>query len=235
MNTKLRKEAKNDFGKDYFKLMNNSAFGKTMENVRKHRDIKLVITDKKRNKLVSEPNYHTTKRFSEDLLAIEMKKTKVKMNKPNKLIFLGMSILDISKTIMYKFWYDYFKPKYGDEAKLCYTDTDSFIIHIITEVFFEDISKDVESWYDTSNCDENDRRLLPIGKNKKVIGLLKDELGGRIMKEFCTLRAKTYSYLMDEDSEIKKSKETKKCVIKQELMFENYTDCLLNHKITLKS
>ena len=154
--------------------MNNSVFGKTMENVRKHRDIKLVTTDEKRNKLVSEPNYHTTKRFSENLLAIEMKKTKVKMNKP---IYLGMSILDISKTLMYNFWYDYFKPKYGDKAKLCYTDTDSFIIHIITEDFFEDISNDAESWYDTSNYDENAKRPLPIGKNKKVIGLVKDGLG----------------------------------------------------------
>ena len=102
----------------------------------------------KRNRLVSEVNYHTTKRFSENLLAIEMKKTKVKMNKP---IYLGMPILDINKTLMYKFWYDYYKPKYGDRAKLCYTDTDSFIINIITEDFFEDISNDVEVWYDTFN------------------------------------------------------------------------------------
>ena len=111
----------------------------------------------------------------------------------------------------------------------------SFIIHIITQDFFEDISNDVEEWYDTSNYDENDKRPLPIGKNKKVIGLFKDELGGRIMKEFCALRAKTYSYLMDDDSEVKKSKGTNKCVIKQELMFENYTDCLRNYKIILKS
>ena len=104
MNTKLRKEANNEFEEDFFKLMNNAVFGKTMENVRKHRDIKLVTTDEKRNKLVSEPNYHTTKHFSENLLAIEMKKTKVKMNKP---VYLGMSILDISKTLMYEFWYDY--------------------------------------------------------------------------------------------------------------------------------
>ena len=179
MNPKLRKEAKNDFEKDFFKLMNNSAFGKIMENLRKHGDIKLVTTDEKRNKLVSEPNYHTTERFSENLLAIEMKKTKVKMNKP---IYLGMSILDISKTLMYKFWYDCFKPKYRDRAKLCYMDTDSFIIKNITEDFFEDISNDVEVWYNTSNYNENDRRPLPIGKNKKIISLFKDELGGRIMK-----------------------------------------------------
>ena len=135
MNTKLRTEAKNDFEKDFFKLMNNAVFGKTMENVRKHRDIKLVTTDKRRNQLASEPNYHTTKYFSENLIAIETEKTKVKMNKP---IYLGMSILDISKTLMYEFWYDYIKPKYQDRAKLCYMDTDSFVIHIKTEDFYED-------------------------------------------------------------------------------------------------
>ena len=150
---KIKKEAKNQFEKDFFKLMNNSVFGKTMENVRKHRDIKLVTTDEKRNKLVSEPNYQTIKQFSENLLAIEMKKTKVKMNKP---VYLGMSILDISKTLMYEFWYDYIKRKYGDRAKLCYMDTDSFVIHIITEDFYEDIANDVERWFDTPNYDEND-------------------------------------------------------------------------------
>ena len=145
MNTKLIKEAKNDFEKDFFKLMNNS---ESIEILNQWQQMT------KRNKLFSEPNYHTTKHFSENLLAIEMKKTKVKMNKP---IYLGMSILDISKTLMYRFWYDYFKPKYGDKVKLCYTDTDSFIIHIMTEDFFEDISNDVEEWYDTSIYDENDK------------------------------------------------------------------------------
>ena len=108
MNTELRKIAKNDFEKDFFKLMNNAVFGKTMENVRKHRDIKLVTTDKKRSKLVSEPNYHTMNYISEDLSIIEMKRAKAKMNKP---IYLGLSILEISKILMYEFWYDYMKPK----------------------------------------------------------------------------------------------------------------------------
>ena len=110
MNTELRKKAKNDFEKDFFKLMNNAVFGITMENVRKHRDIKLVTTDKRRNQLVSAPNYHAIKWFSENLVAIEMKKTKVTMNKP---IYLGLSILEINKILMYEFWYDYMKPKYG--------------------------------------------------------------------------------------------------------------------------
>ena len=137
--------------------MNIAVFGKTMENVRKHRDIKLVTTDKRRNELVSELNYHTTERFSENLLAIEMKETKEKMNKS---VYLGLSILEISKTLMYKFWYDYMKPKYGDNVKLCYMDTDSFITHIKTEDFYKDIADDVERRFDTSNyeCD----RSLPI-------------------------------------------------------------------------
>ena len=151
----------------------------------------------------------------------------------NKLIYLGMSILDISKTLMYEFWYDYIKPKYQDKAKLCYMDTDSFVIQIETKDFYEDIANDVEEWFDTSNYDDNG--LLPTGKNKKVIGLFKDELGGKIMKEFVGLRAKTYAYLMDDDSEHKKAKGTKKCVIKRRLMFENYTDCLFNDKTILKS
>ena len=130
--------------------MNNSVFAKTMENVRKHRDIKLVTTEDKRIKLVSEPNYPTKKQFSENLLVIEMKKTKVKMNKP---VYLCMSLLDINKTLMYEFWHDYIKPRYGDKAKLCCTDTDSFIVHIITEDFYKAIASDVEKWFDTSNYD----------------------------------------------------------------------------------
>ena len=160
MNTELRKEAKNDFEKDFFKLMNNSVFEKTMENVRKHQDIKLVTTDKRRNQLVSEPNYHAIKGFSENLVAIEMKKTKVELNKP---VYLGLSILDISKILMYEFWYYYIKPKYQDNAKLCYMDTDSFIINIKTEDFYEDIVDDVEKRFDTSNNECN--RPVPTGKH----------------------------------------------------------------------
>ena len=206
MNKNLRKEAKIEFEKDFFKLMNNSVFGKTMENVRKHRDIKLVTTEKRRIKLVSEPNYHTTKQFSENLLAIEMKKAKVKINKP---LYLGISILDISKTLMYEFWYDYLRPKYSDKAKLCHMDIDSFVVNIFTEDFFEDINSDFERWFDTSNYDQNDKRPLQIGVNKKVNGMFKDEFGGKIMKEFCALRAKIQTYLMEDDSEMKKAKGVK--------------------------
>ena len=175
MNTELRKAAKNDFEKGLFKLMNNSVFGKTMENIRKHRDIKLVTTYKKRSKLVSEPNYHIINLISEDSSIIEMKKTKVKMN---KAIYLGLSILEISKTLMYEFWYDYMKPKYNDNVKLCYMGTDSFLMNIKTNDFYEDIASDVENRFDTSNYDVN--RPLPTGKNKKIIGLMK---GGKIIVE----------------------------------------------------
>ena len=194
-----------------------------MENLRHHRDIKLVTSDKRTKQLVSGPNYHSHKNFSE--------KTRIKMTKP---LHLGMSILDISKTLMYEFWYDYIGPKYGDKAKLCYADTNSFIINIKTEDFFEDISNDVERWFDTSNYDKNDKRPLPIGKNKKVPGLFKDELGGKIITEVVALRPKTYAYLMDDGSDHKKAKGTKKCVIKQKLMFENYKDCLFNEKTIFK-
>ena len=197
MNTELRKHGKNDFEKDFFKLMNNSVFGKTMENVRNHRDIKIVTTDKRRSILASEPNYHSTKYISKDLLIMEMKKVEVKMNKP---IYLGQAILDISKTLMYEFWYDYIKPKYGDKARLCYMDTDSFIMYIKTDDF-KDISNDIDKWFDTSNFSKNDNKPLEIGKNKKVIGKFKDELVEKIMIEFCALRAKAYSFLTDEYSD----------------------------------
>ena len=213
MNTELRKQAKNDFEKDFYKLMNNAVSGKTMENVRKHRDIKLVTTDKRRNQLVSEPNYHTTKWFPENLLAIEMKKTKVEMN------YLGLLILEISKTLMYEFWYNYMKPKYGENVKLCYMDTDSFIIHIKTKDFYKHVANDVERRFDTSNYEVN--RPLPIEKNEKVIGLMKDELGGKIMTEFVALRPKTYSYFTDDCKEDKKAKGTKKCVVKRILKFSD--------------
>ena len=158
MNTELRKVAYNDFERDFYKLINNAVFGKTMENIRKHRDIKLVTTDKKRSKLISEPNYHTINLISEDLSIIEMKKTKVKMNKQ---IYLGLSILEIRKILMYEFWYDYMKPKYDNDIKLCYMDTDSFIMDIKANDFYKDIANDVENRFDTSNYEVN--RPLAMG------------------------------------------------------------------------
>ena len=141
--------------------MNNSTYGKTMENVRNYRDIRMITTEKRRHILVSEPNYHATKYISPYLLIMEMKKSEITMNKP---IYLGQVILDLSKTLIHEFRYDYIKPMYGDKARLCYTDTDSFVIHIKTEGFYKDISNDVDNWFDTSNFNENDNRPLEIGK-----------------------------------------------------------------------
>ena len=199
---------------------------KILEN----RDIKLVTTDKKRKKLVSEPNYHTINYISEDLSIIEMNDTKVEMNKP---IYLGLPILDISKILMYEFWYDYMKPKYNDNVKLCYMDTDSFIMNIKTNDFYKDITYDVEKRFDTSTYEVN--RPLPTENNKKVIGLMKDELGGKIITEFVTLRPKTYSCLTDDGKEDKKAKGTKKCLIKRMIKFDDYKNCLLKDEILLKS
>ena len=168
--------------------------------------------------------------ISEDLSIIEMKRAKVKMNKP---IFLGLSILEISKILMYEFWYDYMKPKYDNNIKLCYMDTDSFIMNIKTEDFYKDIANDVEKRFDTSNYEVD--RPLPTGKNKKVIGLMKDELGGRVITEFVALRPKTYSYLTDDCKENKKAKGTKKCMRERMIKFDDYKSCLLNGEVVLKS
>ena len=230
VNTELNKKATNDFEKDFFKLMNNAVFGKTMENVRKHRNIKLVKSDKKRNKLVSEPNFHTMKLIDNNLAIIEMKKVKVKMNKP---IYLGLSILNITKITMYEFWYDYVKIKYEDKARLCYMDTDSFVVNIKTKDFYKDISQDVNKRFDTSNYTFD--RPLPAGINKKVIGLMKDELGGDIITEFVALRPKAYSYITNNFIEMKKPKGTKKCVVNKMLRFEDYKKCLFDNGKVLKS
>ena len=210
--------------------MNKSVFGKTMENVRNCRDIKLIATEQRRNKLTSKPNYDSCKQFNYDLMAIEMKTTEVLMNKP---IAVGQAILDTSKTLMYEFWYDYLKPKYQDNIKLCYMDTDSFRIQIETDDFFKDISNDVDKWFDTSKYDKNDNRPLEIGKNKKIIGKFKDELNGKIITEFIALRAKTYAYTQlneDKIEEHKKAKGTKKFVIKKHLNFELYKRALFNNE-----
>ena len=166
MNTDLRKKAKNDFEKDFFKLMNNAVFGKTMENVRKHRDIKLVTTEIRTNYLVSEPNYQTTKFFTEDLLTIEMKKKTDKlMNKP---VYLRLSILELSKILKYEFWYGYVKPKYDEKSKLRYMDIDSFIVYIKTDDISKDIAENVETRFAISNYElvcNSIERPLPKGKN----------------------------------------------------------------------
>ena len=139
------------------------------------------------------------------------------MNKP---FYSGLSILKLSKILMCEFWYDHVKPKYGEQANLCHMDTVSFIVYIKTGNIYKDIAEDVETRFDTSKYEPD--RPLTKGKNKTVIGLMKDQLGGKIMPKFVGLRAKTYSYLIDEGSEDKKAKGTIKCVIERKLKFEDY-------------
>ena len=240
-NTNLRMKAANEFEKDYYNLLNNSFYGITMENVRGHRDVRLVINDKKRSILASEPNYHSTKHISVDLLIMEVKKRGIYMNKP---IYLGQVILDIGKMLLYEFWYDYLIPKYDDKIKLCYMGTDSFIIYVETEDFFKYISNHVNKWFDTSNYSKDINRPLEKGKNKKVIGKFKDELGGLIMSKFCALRSKAYAFLIDGFNDIdyekhniinKKAKGTKKCVIKNKITFNDYVNVLFSGINLLRS
>ena len=228
-NTKLRTAAKNDFEKDFYKIMNNSVFGKTMENIRNHRNIKLVNNEEEYLQNVMHLNFKSGTLLGSDLMAREMGKVKVVMNKP---VCLGQAILDSSKTIMYKFHYDYMKRKYADKLKLCYMDTDSLIYCIETNDFYKDIADDVESRFDTSGYIPD--WPLPIGLNKKVIGLMKDELGGGIMSESVTLRPKMYSYKVG-NSESKKCKGIKKCVVKKTISFEDYKNCLFSGNQSYRS
>ena len=231
--TQLRTAATNDFEKDFFKLMNNSVFGKTMENIRKHRNIKLVTTEEKYLHTVMKPNLKSGVLFGENLMGCEMGKTKVVMN---KLVYLGQAILDLSKIVMHEFHYDYMVPKYGlKKFKLCYMDRDSLVYDIKTEDFYEDIADDVEARFDASGYSKTGFRLLLIGLNKKVIGLMKDELGGKIMTEFLALRQKLYFYKKLDGSEDKKCKGIKKCVVKKTLPFEDYKTCLFNDSTEYRS
>ena len=231
LNTNLRAKAQNDFEKDFFKLMNNSVFGKTMENIRNRVDIRLVTRESQAKKLTCKPNYQHHAIFSKSLVAVHMKKVSLKFNKP---VYLGMSILDLSKTLMYDFHYNYIKPKYGDSAKLLFTDTDSLAYEIETEDFYRDISSDVKSKFDTSNYPKDHPSGILTGVNKKVIGMFKDEAAGKQIAEFVGLRAKLYSYRVEDSYEEKKCKGVKKAVIKKTITFNDYKDCLFNNKPAMR-
>ena len=227
LNTRLRTAAKNEFKKDFSKLMNNSGFRKTMGNVRNHKDMKLVTSDKKYLTYFMKPNFKDGHPFSKHLFAAEMGETEIKMNKP---VYLGQAILDLTKTLMYEFHYDYMRPKYGSKVKLCYMDTDSFVYEIETKDFYRDIAKDVKKRFDTCGYSRDDNRPLPIGENKEVIGLM-NELGGKIITEFVVLRAKMYAYRkIDKEVEEKRCKGTKKWVISEGLKFDDYNTCLFDGK-----
>ena len=233
LNTKLRAEGKNDFEKDVFKLMNNSFFGKTMGNVRKRVDIKLVNNRKSALKFAAKPNFESCTIFDENVIAIHMKRTTLLFDKP---VFCGMSILDISKTLIFDFHFNYIKPKFQEKAKLLFTDTDSLCYEIETDDFFQDISQDVKEKFDTSNFPKDHPSNIPTGINKKVIGMMKDEAGGKIIEEFVELRAKLYSIKMHENKkEEKKCKGIKKSVIKKTITHQDYKDCLISGKKQMRS
>ncbi len=225
LNTDMRTKGTTDFEKDFFKLMNNSVFGKTMENVRNRINVKLVTNKKSLNRLVKKANYKRINEFHENLVAVHMERKTVRLNKP---IYLGMSILDLSKTLMYEFHYEYVKPKWGDKAELLFTDTDSLCYEIETDDVYEDVSDNVSEWFDTSNYDKGHPSGIPTGKNKKVIGFYKDECGGRFITEFVGLRAKCYSFITSDGKAEKKCKGVRKYVVENNMMHENYKETLFS-------
>ena len=222
-NTELRKCAANSFEKDFFKLMNNSVFGKTIENIRKRQNVHLVDNRKKAIKLSNRPNFDRCTIFDKNLIAVHMKKTEVYFNKP---VYVGQAILDLSKTLMFDFHYNYIKNKYGKKAQLLFTDTDSLAYEIRTKDFYKDINDDVREKFDTSDYPSDHPSGIITGVNKKVIGKFKDEVAGKQITHFVGLRPKLYSYKIEDEKELKKCKGIKKNVIKKELDFDTYVNCL---------
>ena len=226
-NTELRKTAANSFEKDFFKLMNNSVFGKTIENIRKRQNIELVDNRKRAAKLSSKPNFERATIFDKNLIAVHMKKTEVYFNKP---VYVGQAILDLSKTLMFDFHYNYIKKKYGNKAELLFTDTDSLTFQIHTDDFYKDISCDILDKFDTSDYPTNHPSGILTGVNKKVIGMFKDEVAGKQITCFVGLRPKLYSFRIEEDKEVRKCKGIKKNVVKKKLDFDDYVQCLFLDK-----
>ena len=223
-NTQKRTNAKNSFEKDFFKLMNNSVFGKTMENIRKRVDVRLVTSKEKLLKLASKPTYVSSKIFNENLVAVHKIKETLTMNRP---AYVGACILDLSKTLIYDFHYNYIKHKYGDKAKLLFTDTDSLTYEIETNDAYNDFFKD-EKKFDNSDYPENSPYYNKI--NKKVIGKFKDEAAGIPIVEFIGLRSKMYSYVKDNEETARTAKGVKKQVIKKIITHDNYKEVLFNNK-----
>ena len=222
-NTELRKTAANSFEKDFFKLMNNSVFGKTIENIRKRQNIFLIDDRKKAAKLTSRPNFDRATIFDRNLIAVHMKRTEVYFNKP---VYVGQAILDLSKTLMFDFHYNYIKKKYRDKAELMFTDTDSLLYQIHTDDFYHDITHDILEKFDTSDYPPDHPSGIPTGVNKKVIGMFKDEVAGKQITHFIGLRPKLYTFKIEDGNTTKKCKGIKKNVVKKGIKFENYFECL---------
>ena len=231
-NTELRKATDNSFEKDFFKLMNNSVFGKTIENIRKRQNIFLVDNRKTALNLSKRPNFERVTIFDKNLIAAHMKKTEIYFNKP---VYVGQAILDLSKTLMYDFHYNYIKPKYGKKAELLFTDTDSLMYQIQTEDFYKDISADIKTKFDTSDYPKDHPSGILTGENKKVIGMFKDEVAGKQITHFIGLRPKLYSFKIEEGKNVKKCKGIKKSVVSKGITFEHYVDCLFTGEKQMRS
>ena len=223
-NTQKRSQAKNAFEKDFFKLMNNSVFGKTMEKNRKRVDVRLITDGKKLLKMSSKPTFVCSKIFNENLVAVHKIKEVLTLNRP---AYVGMCILDLSKTLMYDFHYNYIKQKYGDKAKLLFTDTDSLTYEIQTEDVYQDFWNDKDR-FDNSDYPESSPYFDKT--NKKVIEKFKDEAAGIPITEFVGLRSKMYSYIKDNKKVGKTAKGIKKNIIKNNIKHEDYKNVLINNK-----
>lgn len=235
LNTEMRKRATNEFDKNFFKLMVNSIFGKTMENVRARVDIRLRSKWDGRygaRKLVTRSNFKRWTIFDENFVAIHLHRTNILMNKP---ISVGMTVLELSKVLMYEFYYDFLKTKYDEKIEMMYTDTDSFILNVKTDCFYTDMMENIDERYDTSDYAEDNAYGIPR-RNKKKPGYFKDELNGRIMREFIALRSKMYLYQRDGDSMVtKKAKGVKKYVLKNKVQFSDYVNCIEQNTVLVRS
>ena len=212
--------------------MNNSVFGKTIENIRKRQNIILVDDRKKAVKLTTRSNFDRVTIFDRKLVAVHMKKTEVYFNKP---VYVGQAILDLSKTLMFDFHYNYIRDKYNDRAELLFTDTDSLLYLIHTDDFYKDISLDIETKFDTSDYPPDHKSGILTGVNKKVIGMFKDEVAGRQITHFVGLRPKLYSFKVEDDKIVKKCKGIKKNVVKKGITFDDYIRCLFSGEKQMKS
>ena len=230
LNNDLRQKSRNEFEKTLYKLMNNSVFGKTMENVRRYRDVRLCTSWYGRNgarKMISKPNFHSCIILQKDLVIVEKKRLNVTFNKP---IYVGFSVLDISKTFLYDFHYNYIKKTFGNLSRLMYCDTDALVYHIFTEDIYQIIKRDHEK-FDTSDYDPDNPFEIEL-LNKKVMGLMKDELCGNIITEFIALRSKMYAYRVyylkkQQICDTLKAKGITESSLKT-LSFEHYYDSLFN-------
>ena len=226
LNTEKRKQAKNTFEKDFFKLLNNSIFGKTMENVRGRTNMELVHKEKRLKRITAKPNFNRVYIFNEDLVAAHCLSTKITLNKP---IYVGFAILDLSKTLMYDFHYGYIKQKYGSNAQLCFTDTDSLLYDIKTQDIYRDMAEDADK-FDTSDYPPD--HFLHSITNKKVIGKMKDETASLPIKEFIGLRSKMYSMTYGDGIEKKTAKGIKQSTIRQNLRHAMYKDALFQEMVS---